>query len=118
MDRKHYTYNHPIHSGHRSFAGEIVVGLYLGIWISSLLSPILLGIALYGRNWIAAMVIMTLTAIAYLPEGWVPASTTVRRLLLRGMCAYWESCSMQWAAGSAPAGTRGAPGRRPPVQIL
>ena len=32
MDRQHFTYNHPVNSGHRSIVGEIVVIIYIGVW--------------------------------------------------------------------------------------
>ena len=108
MDRKHFTYSHP--QGNRSLVGIAVVALYLGIWITSLLSPLLLALAIYKSCYLSASVIITLTAIAYLPEGYVPALEIVRSVLLQGICKYWTSCSMQWAAGAAPAGTRGSRG--------
>jgi 1-acyl-sn-glycerol-3-phosphate acyltransferase len=51
----------------QTFLGGVTVTTFIAIWISSLMSPILLYISIQTQNYLAAGLILSLTTIAYLP---------------------------------------------------
>ena len=88
----------------RSIIGELCILSFITIWITSLLSPIILLTLILNKYYILSSLVTLICIIAYLPSSFDKylQSPSFRKLLFHAASKYYHKMSFGWIKGSKP----------------